>query len=209
VSTERPRRTQQERSAETRQRILDAAVGCLFERGYAGTTTTEVAKRAGVSRGAQLHHFPTRTSLVVTTVEHLVEKRLAEYRAAVEALPEADRRAASIDLGWKLVSGETFYAWVELVVAARTDPELLPHVRELNARLGQAIHENFRTLFPELAQNPQFAVVPDVSLAVLEGLALREIARPETDCDKVEQVLETLKLLGRLLDVIQPFIPTE
>ncbi len=49
---------QEERSAETRRRLLDATVACLFERGYAGTTTTELARRAGVSRGAQMHHFP-------------------------------------------------------------------------------------------------------------------------------------------------------
>ena len=65
------RRSQDERTAQTRARVLDAVLGCLVERGYAGTTTTAVAARAGVSRGAQLHHYRTRAALVAAAVEHL------------------------------------------------------------------------------------------------------------------------------------------
>src|SRR5229473_7754051 len=87
-----PRRTQEERSASTRARLLDATISCLSELGYARTTTTEIAERAGVSRGAQLHHFPTKAELVTTAVEHLFEKRTEEFRRAFESLPEsADR----------------------------------------------------------------------------------------------------------------------
>ena len=51
---------QEERTRAMRQRLLDACVECLVERGWSGTSTTLVSQRAGVSRGAQLHHFPTR-----------------------------------------------------------------------------------------------------------------------------------------------------
>ena len=54
----RPRLTQDEKTAETRRRLLDAAIVCLIERGYSNTTTSEIAERAGLSRGAQLYHFP-------------------------------------------------------------------------------------------------------------------------------------------------------
>ena len=70
-------RIQDERSAETRKRLLDATVDCLFERGYAGTTTAEIAGRAGFSKGAQLHHFPTKEKLVISALEYLFELRLA------------------------------------------------------------------------------------------------------------------------------------
>ena len=89
---------QEERSAETRRRLLDATVACLFERGYAGTTTTEIASRAGVSRGAQLHHFPKKDELVVSALEHVFELRLARNerrdRGAAVGQPRAspDRR---------------------------------------------------------------------------------------------------------------------
>ena len=116
---------QDERSAETRRRLLDATVACLFERGYAGTTTTEIASRAGVSRGAQSHHFPKKNELVVSALEYVFGLRLSEMRAAVADPPTGSREhraAVLIDLMWPLFKGPTFYAWLELVVASRTDP---------------------------------------------------------------------------------------
>jgi AcrR family transcriptional regulator len=71
-----PRFPQQARSLATRRRLLDAAADQLISGGYAALTTVEVAQRAGVSRGAFLHHFPTRASLVAATVEHLVEAQM-------------------------------------------------------------------------------------------------------------------------------------
>src|SRR5687767_4439256 len=74
------RRSQEERSAATRERLLDATVECLVDLGYAKTTTTEVVRRAGVSRGAQVHHFPTKADLVQNAVVHLASKRREELR---------------------------------------------------------------------------------------------------------------------------------
>src|SRR5271154_6111756 len=125
MTTGRIRRTQQERSAAMRLRLLDAAVDCLYEVGYSRTTTIEVAARAGVSRGAQLHHFPTKKRLVTIAVRHLLAKRVEEFREAFATLPEgADRYTAVIDILWEKTSNRAFYAWLELVVAARTAPSL-------------------------------------------------------------------------------------
>ena len=136
----RPRRTQAARSAATRAHLLNATIECLSELGYAGTTTTEIADRAGVSRGAQLHHFPTKAELVITAVDHLFTRRHEEFVAAIAALPAgADRAEAAIDLLWKMVSGPTFFAWLELAVAARTDPDLRDSARpssSANAKRG-------------------------------------------------------------------------
>src|SRR3954452_10322451 len=130
--------TQAERTASTRARLLDAALDVLTEQGYAATTTVEVAKRAGVSRGAQLHHFPTKAELLAAAVEHLYARRRAEYRAAVAAMPDGvDRIDSSVDLLWSMFSGPTFPAWLELQVATRTDDELRPLVTELNRRASE------------------------------------------------------------------------
>ena len=75
-----PETRQQQRSRSTQHRLLDAAVDCLVERGWAGTTTTLVADRARVSRGAQLHHYRTKSALLIAAVEHLAERRSAELR---------------------------------------------------------------------------------------------------------------------------------
>src|SRR3954469_18310436 len=114
-------RRMQDRGVITRAALVDAAVECLIEQGYAATTTVEVAKRAGVSRGAQLHHFPTKAELLAAAVEHLYARRRAEFRAAVAAMPDGvDRIDSSVDLLWSMFSGPTFPAWLELQVAART-----------------------------------------------------------------------------------------
>src|SRR2546430_6184940 len=83
----RVRTPQQERSRATQQRLLDATVECLIEHGWSGTTTTLVAEKAGVSRGAQLHHYPTKAALVLAAVEHLAGRRAAEIRAEAASLP--------------------------------------------------------------------------------------------------------------------------
>ena len=82
-----PRVPQEERTRAMRQRLLEATVECLVEHGWSGTSTTLVSQRAGVSRGAQLHHFPTKTDLVVAAVEHLSEVRGEELREAASRLP--------------------------------------------------------------------------------------------------------------------------
>src|SRR3954463_8088225 len=127
--------TQAERTASTRARLLDAALDVLTEQGYAATTTVEVAKRAGVSRGAQLHHFPTKAELLAAAVEHLYARRREEFRAALGAMPDGvDRIDAAVDLLWSMFSGPTFVAWLELQVASRTDPDLREPVAALHAR---------------------------------------------------------------------------
>src|SRR6478609_7641688 len=88
--------SQEERSRAMRQRLLDATVECLVERGFAGTSTTLVSERAGVSRGAQLHHFPTKNDLVLAAVEHLSEQRAAELQRASDRLPRGAQRTRAI-----------------------------------------------------------------------------------------------------------------
>ena|SRR5690349_10042349 len=86
------RRSQAERSAATREALLDAAIECLIDQGYASTTTNAVAVRAGVSRGAHLHHFQTRTALVGAAVEELAQRWLGELRKATRTLPDGPER---------------------------------------------------------------------------------------------------------------------
>jgi AcrR family transcriptional regulator len=193
----RVRRTQEERSAETRARLLDAATECLVELGYARMTTTEVADRAGVSRGAQLHHFPTKEELVLAAVEHVFARRLHEFREAFARLPaQVDHAGAAIDLLWKMIGADPFYAWLELAVAGRTDPTLGRRVRALGSRTEVEVERTFRELFaPPAAPNPFFDIAPKFVFAVLQGLALDRllVTQPRVRAD---DVLQAVKLLS-------------
>ena len=193
------RRTQAERRASTRAQLLDATIACLYERGYGGTTTTEIAERAGVSRGAQLHHFPTKAELVTAAVDHLFARRHAEFVRAIAALPAGTRRAeAAIDLLWSMVSGPPFYAWLELAVAARTDIALREDVAALSLRFMETVRRTFLELFPPPSPpNPLHEVAPMFVFALMDGLALDKILAD--DPEKVTRVLSALKNLARLV----------
>ena len=190
------RRTQEERSAETQSRLLDATIDCLIELGYAHLTTSTVAERAGVSRGAQLHHFPTKEELVLAAVEHLFERRNQEFLDTFARLPPtADRAVAAIDLLWKMIGSEPFYAWLELAVAGRTDPTLGRRVRELGSRAAMQVERTFRQVFPPPdVTNPFFEIAPRFTFALLQGLALdRLLVTPSRA--RANDVLQGMKLL--------------
>ena len=125
----RPRRTQDERSTAMRQRLLDATIDCLVEYGYAGTTVTRIAERAGVTRGAQVHHYRTKDDLVTAAVTHLATRSAEFGWAQIAAVADADDPVGRLlDILWEMHQGPTFTATVELWVAARTDDELREHV---------------------------------------------------------------------------------
>jgi len=195
----RGRRTQEERSKATQALVMDAALACLEDLGYARCSTTEIAKRAGVSRGAQLHHFPTKAALVAEAVRHLFDRRHAEFLEAFRRVePSAPRLDAAIDLLWSMVRGQSFVVWLELVVAARTDPELAAEVHELSRDFIHTVEETFRVLFPSNDETAAFvAVAPRFAISFLEGLALGRLAM--ADEAAAEQGIETLKQLGRLV----------
>lgn len=134
-------RTQTERTQAMRARLLQATVDCLVSRGFSGTSTTLVSQQAGVSRGAQLHHFPTKNDLVVAAVEHLAETRGAELAQALASVPSGTRRTrACLRVLADHFASPVFTAALELWVAARTDPALLAAVAPLEQRLGRETH---------------------------------------------------------------------
>ena len=131
---------QEERTRAMRQRLLEATVDCLVENGWSGTSTTLVSQRAGVSRGAQLHHFPTKNDLVVAAVEHLSELRGEELRQAAGRLPTGKRRTrAVLEMFADHFTSPVFTAALELWVAARTDETLHRAVVPLEQRVGRSM----------------------------------------------------------------------
>lgn len=112
-----------------RERLLDATIGCLVDYGYAGTTVTRIAERAGVTRGAQVHHYRTKDDLVTAAVTHLAGKSAEFGWHQVAKLVDADDPVGELlDVLWEMHKGATFTATVELWVAARTDADLRRHV---------------------------------------------------------------------------------
>ncbi|MEU6469621.1 TetR/AcrR family transcriptional regulator [Streptomyces massasporeus] len=129
----------QDRSRATRQRLLEAAVSCLAEHGWAGSTVSVVAERAGVSRGAAQHHFPTREDLFTAAVEYVAEERSTALRDLFPDGAAGDRHAVVAALV-DLYTGPLFRAALHLWVAASNEEQLRPRVTELESRVGRETH---------------------------------------------------------------------
>lgn len=135
------RAPQQDRSRRTRSRLLEAAVECLAEVGWAGSTVALVAERAGVSRGAAQHHFPTREALFVAAVEHVTTERSEEIRrqmVTADGNPPTTRRV--VEMIVDTYAGPSFRAALALWVASAAEPELREQVVPVEARIGRQIH---------------------------------------------------------------------
>ena len=178
------RHTQAERSAATKARLLDATVECLADLGWAGTSTTEVVRRAGVSRGAQVHHYPTKDDLVLAAMDHVVERRRVEYREAFDALP-AERRTPdeAFEMLWDTCFGRTFDAWLELAVAARRSPSLHERFVAQEREFTAATVDQFQELFPDVFGDREVAeVAMRFTFSTLDGLAIsRLVGTPEPE----------------------------
>ena len=164
---------QGERTRAMRQRLMDATVELLVERGFGGTTTTLVSERAGVSRGAQLHHFPTKNDLVVAAVSHLTEIRGADLAAAAARLPRGrGRTEAVVQMLGDHFASPVFTAALELWVAARTDPALHEAVAPLEQRVGRETHRLTVELLGVDESRPGVRELVQATLDLVRGLGL-------------------------------------
>jgi len=146
-----------------------------------------------------LHHYPTRADLLAASIEHVFGRTLLEYQRTFEKLAETDDKApAAIELLWETLSGPTYYAWLELVVAARTDPQLRRKLQEVDQRFDvqvKAVRERF---FPPPAEpNPIYEIAPRFAFATLKGLSISNIYE---EPERIRQVIEPLKQLAQLAD---------
>lgn len=164
-----------------RARLLEATVELLVERGWSGTSTTLVSQRAGVSRGAQLHHFPTKNDLVLAAVEHLSEVRGRELAEAATNLPSGRRRTrAVLEMLADHFTSPVFTAALELWVAARTDPNLLAAVAPLEQRIGREIHRRTVELLGVDEQQPGVRELVQATLDLVRGLGLANTISDDT-----------------------------
>ncbi|ALV51276.1 TetR/AcrR family transcriptional regulator [Streptomyces althioticus] len=170
----------QDRSRATRQRLLEAAVACLAEHGWTGSTVSVVAERAGVSRGAAQHHFPTREDLFTAAVEYVAEERSTALRALFpEGAAASDRRAVVAALVG-LYTGPLFRAALHLWVAASNEEQLRPRVTELELRVGRDSHRIAVELLGADESRPGVRETVQGFLDMARGLGLANLLSDDT-----------------------------
>ena len=187
---------QAEKSALTRQAILEAAVRCFVEHGFANTTTAMIADEASVSRGAMMHHFPSRSAVMNAVVGYLHVRRLNEYRALMTDIDSPDRTVTraeirvSVETAWEYVNLPSFIAYQELLGAARTDPELAESVREVERDFEREFLKTVRSVFPHWKQVKSLQAAHDLVQFVMQGMG---VARHSSNRkQRANRVIETV-----------------
>ena len=174
---------QARKSAATRMQILEATLSCFSKLGYFHTTTPAIAEEAGLSRGAMLHHFPSRMDVVRAAVEHLHAKRLKAFRAAVDGLPAGENRAhAALRAHWEQLRHPLYAVFIELYVAARTDPELADILGPAEEAFIRELRATAREVVPEWRDRGRnFDIGYDLVICALQGMALNMLRHRATE----------------------------
>lgn len=197
----KPRRTQEERSATTRKALLDATIDCLAEDGYAALTTTRVAARAGVSRGAQVHHFPTKGALVAEAIGHLAERAAEEMIEATKDRPRPISVADTLDLLWESFRGPVFQAVIQFSAASPPEPEVRESLHTLDQAITRMVHDFGPVLFGESAREPGFEDAVFTAFNTMSGLALNYRVSQLDDALMTARWSRTKAQLLRLFDL--------
>ena len=173
---------QKRKSAQTRVAVLDAAIACLAEQGYARTTTQLIAQTANISRGAMMHHYATKQELIDSVIDYIFFKRMEDFSQEIRALSEAERveQQAGLELFWRTLLTREYNAYLEIAIAARTDADLRAIFEPKAQRFDRIWREQIASIFPEWAdQQDRLVLAVDFCQAAMEGRLLnRDIWQP-------------------------------
>ena len=162
----------------SRTRILDAAVRCLVELGYSASSTVEIQKMAGFSRGRLLYYFPSKDSLLIAAAQHLAAGRVQETGLAAAAEMTAEpgsptRVDQAIEVMWQTYQQPYFWASVELWIAARHNADigvaLRPAERTLYATIADVVDDLFGV---EFTAHPSYRLIRELLLTSMRGVAM-------------------------------------
>lgn len=190
---------QAQKSAATQARLIDATIRCIIRYGYARTTTPRVAEEAGLSRGAMLHHFENGGALMQAAIAELHEKRLRAFRRSADNTVHDVRRL--VRAYWKQVSGQTFTAFHELALAARTDGDLAGILKPAQEEFRRRWYSEAIEMFPEWqGDRARFDLALALSQNVLEGMAINRLTHGLAE-NMVEPILADLE---RQIEAMKP-----
>ncbi len=178
------RRTQVERSAETKKRLLEATIDCLNELGYNKTSTPEIARRAGVSRGALVHHFPSKHDLITATAEYHWERITVDVRKLAKTVYGGQLSLNDfIDGLWeKVFRPRVSSASIEMIIAARTDAELRGKLVPILNRLYSNYDEIWSQFFRDTGVTPErVEMLFDLTIQLLRGMTLQRVLKDEPE----------------------------
>ena len=190
---------QAQKSATTRIQIIRAAIHCIVESSYSKTTMMKISEKAGLSRGATLHHFPSKMDIIRAAVDYLHEKRLQAFRNSIKEIPQGSDiahmavKAYSADLNHPI-----YVALLELSVVARTDKELKEILFPAQLAFDREWYQTAWDLFPEWhSDRKAFDLALNLSQQLMEGMMISNFTHAR-QIDK-KQLLDYLEVKVREL----------
>jgi AcrR family transcriptional regulator len=163
----------QARAVITRAKIVGAAIECLTDHGYAGSSTTRIAKRAGVSQGSLFKHFPAKPLLLATATQEVFVELRASFVEQVLARVEPGREmAVGVEVLWEIYTDPRLHGVFEMYLATRTDAALRHALEPVVDEHFAAIQSLAGRLFPASAGTPQFEHLVGSLMLTLQGAAM-------------------------------------
>lgn len=120
------RQNQEERSRNTQARVMQATIECVLAKGIRATSTVDVARQAGVSRGALVHHYPSKTLLMQSALEDLLNQEVENVRQLAVSVQEGNFDFDSLlRVLHEHFKGDLYMVTLEYLTTARTDPDIM------------------------------------------------------------------------------------
>lgn len=174
-------RKPQARSLETRRRLRAATLDMIVEEGLPRASTQKINQRAGVSNGAQQHHYPTRAELIVSSLEELTNEFIDQLEVHIGGIEGDDTLGTVLRLIASTADEHERYrlCWIEAMVAARTSPEIADAMRSLD----HAKTERFRQVAARIAGcDPDLAAnIAELTIYLVRGVGLQRSLHPDAD----------------------------
>ncbi len=190
---------QAQKSEATRNQFISAAIRCIVESSYSKTTMMKISEKAGRSRGATLHHFPSKMDIIRAAVHYLHEKRLQAFRRSIKEIPEgADMAHMAVQAYSAHLNHPIYVALFELSVAARTDNELKEFLVPAQLAFDREWYQTAWDLFPEWhSDRKAFDLALNLSQQLMEGMMISNFTHAR-QIDK-KQLLDYLEVKVREL----------
>ncbi|WP_169569396.1 TetR/AcrR family transcriptional regulator [Sneathiella limimaris] len=169
------------RSLKMQERVLNATLDCIYEDGMQRASTTEIVKRAGVSRGAMLHHFPSKEVLIAAAVEKLLDDEIDIIRSEADAYARKEKTIDDfVDFLWERFSGRLFMVTMDFLSSARTDDSLRQAVIPVSLNFHASLNEIWKQFFHYEKSSPdKVQILLNTTLCLMRGMAVQTVIRDD------------------------------
>ena len=177
--TQPQRQTRSDRSANTREKILDGAYQVLVKLGHAGLRSSNISQAAGVSRGGMLHHYPLKEELIAALYLRLMDQLEDESSKIIDSTPDADLIDGIIADGRQRFLGETYLAVLDILVASSEEKLVAETLHRMPASDRVPARIRWMKRFEDAGVDPIIASkITSLIWNAMKGLGIRNVVTP-------------------------------